>query len=115
MPAPTRIPPESLAASHHSLTLFATSLLLSLVAALSLSACAAEAPDHPFAVTVKADFDQPWAMTFLPDGRLLVTEKAGTLKLYDDAGVIGEVAGVPDVAFSGREGRERVRVLQRVS
>ncbi|MFV8816912.1 PQQ-dependent sugar dehydrogenase [Haliea sp. E17] len=104
MPAPTRIPPESLAASHHSLTLFATSLLLSLVAALSLSACAAEAPDHPFAVTVKADFDQPWAMTFLPDGRLLVTEKAGTLKLYDDAGVIGEVAGVPDVAFSGQGG-----------
>ncbi len=35
----------------------------------------------PFAETVVADFDSPWAMTFLPDGRMLVTEKAGQLLL----------------------------------
>ena len=35
----------------------------------------------PFAEMVVADFDSPWAMTFLPDGRMLVTEKAGQLLL----------------------------------
>jgi glucose/arabinose dehydrogenase len=33
----------------------------------------------PFTVTPVADFDAPWAMTFLPDGSMLVTEKAGSL------------------------------------
>ncbi|WP_404335453.1 PQQ-dependent sugar dehydrogenase [Sphingomonas sp. MMS12-HWE2-04] len=40
----------------------------------------------PFTVTTIADFDAPWAMTFLPDGRMLVTEKAGTLLLVSADG-----------------------------
>lgn len=36
-----------------------------------------------FEVRDVTHFDQPWAMTFLPDGRLLVTEKSGKLKLFD--------------------------------
>jgi glucose/arabinose dehydrogenase len=35
----------------------------------------------PFTATPVAHFASPWAMTFLPDGRMLVTEKAGTLRL----------------------------------
>ena len=39
------------------------------------------ATGKPFAEAVVADFDAPWAMTFLPDGRMLVTEKDGRLLL----------------------------------
>ncbi|HST45755.1 MAG TPA: PQQ-dependent sugar dehydrogenase [Luteimonas sp.] len=60
---------------------------------------------RPFAVTPVADLDEPWAMTFLPDGRLLVTEKKGTLKLVDVAtGKTGDIGGVPEVDYGGQGG-----------
>src|SRR3546814_71949 len=53
---------------------------------------------RPFASTEIATFDEPWAMAFLPDGRLLVTEKRGALKLVDVAsGKVGDIKGVPEV------------------
>ncbi len=59
----------------------------------------------PFAVEAFAEFDEPWAMTFLPDGRLLVTEKEGELKLFDPATrKTGEVSGVPEVDEGGQGG-----------
>ena len=58
----------------------------------------------PFVVTPVAQFEEPWAMTFLPDGRLLVTEKRGALKLYTIDGAIEEIEGVPEVAYRGQGG-----------
>lgn len=59
----------------------------------------------PFATTEVANFNQPWAMTFLPDGRLLVTEKKGVLNLLDVAsGKVGTVSGVPSVDHGGQGG-----------
>ena len=58
-----------------------------------------------FDTTELASFDHPWAMTFLPDGRLLVTEMGGRLKLFDPAtGAIGDVGGVPEVRHAGQGG-----------
>lgn len=58
-----------------------------------------------FVATPVAQFDEPWAMTFLPDGRLLVTEKPGRLKLLDvQTGKVGDIAGVPRVAHGGQGG-----------
>ena len=51
------------------------------------------------------EFNEPWAMTFLPDGNLLVTEKSGTLFLVnpEDNSKIS-VKGVPEVAYGGQGG-----------
>ncbi|MFC4728568.1 PQQ-dependent sugar dehydrogenase [Coralloluteibacterium thermophilus] len=63
------------------------------------------ADGRPFQVEDVATFEEPWAMTFLPDGRLLVTEKKGALKVFDPTtGERGDVAGVPDVDYGGQGG-----------
>lgn len=72
---------------------------------LLVAGCAgATSEDHPFTVRSVAEFREPWAMTFLPDGRLLVTEKPGTLLLVDPAGTKVMVSGVPEVDFGGQGG-----------
>jgi glucose/arabinose dehydrogenase len=43
-------------------------------------------------------------MTFLPDGRLLITEKKGKLRLLAIGGANGAVTGVPKVAYLGQGG-----------
>ena len=68
-------------------------------------AAPAVSPKGAFTTTEVAKFDSPWAMTFLPDNRLLVTEMAGTLRLYDPARkTTGTVSGVPKVAHAGQGG-----------
>lgn len=56
----------------------------------------------PFTVTPVADFDAPWAMTFLPDGRMLVTEKAGTLLLVSADGKAKHVLATIPVDSAGQ-------------
>lgn len=51
-----------------------------------------------------AAFDEPWAMTVLPNGDLLVTEKPGNLLLVTRDGAKAEISGVPDVAYGGQGG-----------
>ena len=53
---------------------------------------------------IVASFNTPWAMTFLPDGRLLVTERGGNLFLVSSAGSRAQVTGVPAVVASGQLG-----------
>ena len=88
------------------------------IAALSLTlfACTGASPGNgpeqtaegsalPFKVTPVADFDSPWAMTFLPDGRMLVTEKAGALVLLSaDGKTKTPISGIPTVDSAGQGG-----------
>ena len=59
---------------------------------------------RPFKATPIAQFNEPWAMTFLPDGRLLVTEKKGALRILNKDGTIGTIAGTPPVSYGGQGG-----------
>jgi glucose/arabinose dehydrogenase len=58
----------------------------------------------PFAMAMIGQFEQPFAMAFLPDGRLLVTEKPGHLKLRATDGSVRDIAGVPAVESKGQGG-----------
>lgn len=74
-----------------------------LIASLCAPALAQGAPDRPFRTSVVAAFDSPWAMTFLPDRRMLITQKAGALILFDPASNAKiPVAGVPKVDSAGQ-------------
>jgi aldose sugar dehydrogenase len=60
--------------------------------------------DAPFTITTVANFEAPWAMAFLPDGALLVTEMAGALKILLPDGAIRDIGGVPEVDHGGQGG-----------
>ncbi len=51
-----------------------------------------------------ASFDEPWAMTFLPDGTLLVTTKPGKLFHVTQRGDQTAVAGMWEVGYGGQAG-----------
>ncbi|MBB4660225.1 glucose/arabinose dehydrogenase [Parvularcula dongshanensis] len=60
---------------------------------------------RPFEVRALAQLNQPWAMTFLPDGRMLVTEKPGELHLVtQDGAVSAPIEGLPAVEDCGQGG-----------
>lgn len=66
---------------------------------------AASQSARPFQTNEFARFNEPWAMASLPDGRLLVTEKSGALKLFDPATkTTGDITGLPKVAYGGQGG-----------
>jgi glucose/arabinose dehydrogenase len=66
------------------------------------------APYHattPYKTTVITDkLVRPWALQFLPDGKMLVTERMGPMVIVDVKGVITTLSGVPEVAWEGGQG-----------
>lgn len=78
---------------------------LVMTACLLAAALAAKAQDSlPFDTETIAAFDEPWALAFLPDGRLLVTEKKGRLYLVGQDGAKTAIGGTPDVDYGGQGG-----------
>jgi glucose/arabinose dehydrogenase len=70
-------------------------------AAQSQAANAAE----PFSINVAAQFDEPWAIAFIPGTKYaLVSERKGRLKLWEEGGQIRDVVGVPPVDYGGQGG-----------
>jgi glucose/arabinose dehydrogenase len=64
---------------------------------LLLTGSAASARDYQIE-TVTDGLSWPWSLSFLPDGRLLVTERGGRLRIIEDGRLLDEaVEGLPDV------------------
>ncbi len=58
----------------------------------------------PFTMTQVASFNLPWRIAFLPDGRMLITEKVGPVWLVTQQGAKTPIANVPAVLSQGQGG-----------
>jgi aldose sugar dehydrogenase len=89
-------------------TLLNTALLLTLVSATARAQINAGTmkpePSLPFTMTQVAEFKLPWRIAFLPDGRMLITEKVGPVWLVTQKGEKTPVENVPAVLWQGQGG-----------
>jgi glucose/arabinose dehydrogenase len=89
-------------------TLLNAALLLTLVSATARAQINAgelkPEPSLPFTMSQVATFKLPWRMAFLPDGRMLVTEKVGPVWLVTQQGAKTTVENVPAVLYQGQGG-----------
>jgi len=58
----------------------------------------------PIAVETVARLSSPWGLAFLPDGKMLVTERLGQMKLVSRDGKTSDIGGVPKVRSQGQGG-----------
>lgn len=58
----------------------------------------------PFNVVQVTTLNLPWRIAFLPDGRMLITEKTGGLQLVTQQGAKTPVTGIPAVTWRGQGG-----------
>src|SRR2546425_11084335 len=90
-------------------TLLIAALLLMLVSSAARAQINAgelkPQPDLPFTMTQVAEFKLPWRMAFLPDGRMLITEKVGPVWLVTQQGEKTPVDNVPAALWRGEGGR----------
>jgi glucose/arabinose dehydrogenase len=89
-------------------------LVVAALAVLGQPASAQEAPRSPTpnavkiparVVDVARGLEHPWGLAFLPDGRMLVTERPGRLRIVDRGGQLSApLTGVPEVSTGGQGG-----------
>lgn len=88
-------------------------LAVALIGCAGTGVVAAPPPDKVFrteeasfrVVEVAGGLSHPWGLAFLPDGRMLVTERGGRLRLVEEGRLAPDpVGGVPEVYASGQGG-----------
>src|SRR5215469_7967767 len=62
----------------------------------------------PFTMTTVATFNLPWRLAFLPDGRMLITEKVGPVWLVSQNGEKIRVDSTPPVYYNDQSGMHGV-------
>src|SRR5262245_30865463 len=85
-----------------SLILVAASLVIDLHAADKDEVL--KSKSGPIKVESLARLEFPWGMTFMPDRRLLITEKPGRLRIYSEGKLSEPVKGLPKVTYRGQGG-----------
>lgn len=91
-------------------TLFAASAIVALPFAPALAddhaedLTTVESSGGTLQVETLAELEFPWGMDYLPDNRLLITEKPGRLRIYDGQSLSPPIAGVPKVAYRNQGG-----------
>src|SRR5471032_2677084 len=97
-----------MAYSWYMKTLLNAALLLTLVPATARAQINAgelkPEPSLPFTMTQAATFKLPWRIAFLPDGRMLITEKVGPVWLVTQQGEKIQVDNTPPVYWQGQNG-----------
>jgi len=89
------------------LLIFVAAAAVSLVSRYGMSV---DGPRNTKAGTIKVEtvatgLSHPWGLAFLPDGRMLVTERSGTLRLVSKDGKLSPpLSGVPKVVVAGQGG-----------
>ncbi len=92
--------------------------LLLIVAAAVMSACSAKEQEEVFTGpiieserlqfsidTLAAGLTNPWGMAFLPDGRILIVERPGRMRIFEDGTLMDDaVEGLPDIWAHGQGG-----------
>ncbi len=65
-----------------------------------------DSEEGPFKLVLLVQgLDHPWGLAFLPDGRLLVTERSGQLRVIDNERLVSEpIQGLPAVSSYGQGG-----------
>src|SRR3569833_1376433 len=54
---------------------------------------------------ITSSLQSPWGIAPLPDGRFLITEKPGTMRIVTASGGVGQpISGVPPVVYDGQGG-----------
>jgi glucose/arabinose dehydrogenase len=61
-------------------------------------------PNMPFDMVQVTTLSLPWKIAFLPDGRMLITEKVGGLQLVTQQGAKTPITGAPAVLWRGQGG-----------
>lgn len=85
---------------------FAAGMLLALMADTAAAQQRFPSSAGELAVeTVASGLEHPWGLAFLPDGRMLVTERPGRLRLVEADGKLSRpLSGVPSVMARGQGG-----------
>jgi aldose sugar dehydrogenase len=85
-------------------------LALLLLVPLAAAAQTYRSEEHAFRIVKLVEgLEQPWSLAFLPDGRMLVTEKAGRLRIVTQSGLDPRpIEGLPPVTVHGQGGLQDV-------
>lgn len=90
----------------HRVMLTAGAMMLASVPLVAQSDQLVQTPTGTIAIEERASgLNHPWGMAFLPDGRLLVTERVGALRILAiDGALSGPIEGTPEVFVKGQGG-----------